>query len=292
MNTVFALSIRWRHLFTYERCCLGALCFIGFVVTRYTHVRFQVEWAAGGIRCSFYDYVIESVSGDGPISCSWFLCVLCACLLATLLARAERCPQGLLASGSWRRLCAGNLLDGLLAAFLVSAVEFLFIVFSGAVSVLTAPSAVGGGLCSFCSRESVYAAKVGSAACAAPPPAAFLVAAFAGLLAASMLGTVVFVLLRWLLGNNAAPLAILSVLGLTVVQSEYSFVYELFRSFGGSLGFVNPVYAVTSLVSIHWARWADGGPKGFAAMLALIVAVGCVAVVAAPYMRRARRTMG
>ena len=291
MNARSALSIRWRHLFVYERGCLGALCFVGFVVTRYSHVRFQLEWAGKGIRCSFYDYVVESVSGDGPICCSWFLCVLCACILATLLSRAERCPRGLLASGSWRRLCVCNLLDGLAAAFLVATAEFLFIVFSGAFSVLAAPSAAGGGLCSFCSRESVYAAKIGAAACAAPSPAAFLVAAFASLLAASMLGAVVYVLLRWLLGNNAASLAIVSVLGLTVVQSEYSFVYELFRSFGGSLGLVNPVYAVTSLVSIHWARWADGGPKGFAAMLALIVAVGCVAVVAAPYMRRARRTM-
>lgn len=286
------MAARWANLIEHERLALGLLCLASFIVTRYSHVRLQVEWASKGVQCSFYDYVIESISGDGPVSRSWFLGVLCTCLLLILLTRMERCPQALLRCASWRGLCASNFMDALGASLAVTVAEFLFVAVSGAFSVFS-DSGAGAVLCSFGSRGSIYAAKTGAAMSGGVPSLpAFLVITFVSMLMTSAFGAALFLLLRWLLGSQSAPLAILAVLGLSVVQSEYSFVYELFRSFGGTLWLHNPVYAVASLASVHWSRWAGGGPAGLGAMLALILALGCATLAIAPCSKRARRVLG
>lgn len=286
------MAARWANLIEHERMALGLLCLASFIVTRYSHVRLQVEWASKGIQCSFCDYVIESISGDGPVSCSWFLGVLFTCLLLILLTRMERCPQAVLRNSSWRGLCASNFMDALGASLAASAAEFLFIVVSAAFSVFSDPDA-GAKFCSFGSSESIYAAKTGAAMSGGIPPLpAFLSIAFMSMLLTSAFGAALFLLLRWLLGSQSAPLAILAVLGLSVVQSEYSFVYELFRSFGGTLWLHNPVYAVASLASVHWSRWAGGGPAGLGVMLALILALGCATLAIAPCTKRASRALG
>ena len=50
-----------------------------FVVIRFVQLSFTLDALQKGVTPCFADLIIQSISGEGPISCSWFLAVGVEC---------------------------------------------------------------------------------------------------------------------------------------------------------------------------------------------------------------------
>lgn len=254
-----------------------------FVVIRYVQLSFTIDALQKGIVPSFADLVIQSISGEGQISCSWFLGVGVVCAALAVMWERERNPQLIVVAGSWRRLCAGELRDAAFVALGVGAVEFALICCSAAVG-----AAVSGlPFSSFASRGSYLEFRMGFSLAFEPNPVLFVGICLASLLTVCLFGAALFLLLRWASGTNAVPFAVVLALGLTAVQGEYSFMYEAVRALGGTLTLANPLYLLERLPSVTWDKWAQTDFSGIGAMAVLAVLLCVLAFVVAPYTRRA-----
>lgn len=256
-----------------------------FVVIRYVQLSFTLDAFQKGTMPCFADLVIQSISGEGPISCSWFLAVGVECSMLSLLWERERSAQYVVLSGGWRRLCAGELQAAARAALGVGLAEFVLI----CVSALIGVGASDLTLLSFSERSSYFAYKTGHVLEAEPSLGLVLVLCCAALLAICLFGAASFVLLRWLLGSLVTPLLIELLFGLTVAQGEYSFVYEIVRALGGTLDAVNPLYLLTRLPSVAWSVWLEGSFWGIGLTVCLAMLFGAAAFVVAPHARLADR---
>lgn len=256
-----------------------------FVVIRYVQLSFTLDAFQKGTMPCFADLVIQSISGEGPISCSWFLAVEVECSMLSLLWERERSAQYVVLSGGWRRLCAGELQAAARAALGVGLAEFVLI----CVSALIGVGASDLTLLSFSERSSYFAYKTGHVLEAEPSLGLVLVLCCAALLAICLFGAASFVLLRWLLGSLVTPLLIELLFGLTVAQGEYSFVYEIVRALGGTLDAVNPLYLLTRLPSVAWSVWLEGSFWGIGLTVCLAMLFGAAAFVVAPHARLADR---
>lgn len=256
-----------------------------FVVIRYVQLSFTLDAFQKGTAPCFADLIIQSISGEGPISCSWFLAVGVECSMLSVLWERERSAQYVVLSGSWRRLCAEELCSAARIALGVGLAEFALI----CVSALIGVGASDLTLLSFSGRSSYFAYKTGHVLEAEPSLGLVLVLCCAALLAICLFGAASFALLRWLLGSSAVPLLIELLFGLTVAQGEYSFVYEIVRALGGTLDFVNPLYLLVSLPSVAWGVWLEGSFWGIGLTVCLAVLFGAAAYAIAPHARLADR---
>lgn len=128
-----------------------------FVVIRYVQLSFTLDAFQKGAAPCFADLIIQSISGEGPISCSWFLAVGVECSMLSVLWERERSAQYVVLSGSWRRLCAEELCSAARAALGVGLAEFALICVSGLIGVGASNLA----LLSFSERSSYFAYKAG-----------------------------------------------------------------------------------------------------------------------------------
>ncbi len=256
-----------------------------FVAIRFVQLSFTLDALQKGVTPCFADLIIQSISGEGPISCSWFLAVGIECSMLSLLWERERSAQYVVLSGSWRRLCAEELCSAGRAALGVGLAEFALICVSGLIGVGASDLT----LLSFSERSSYFAYKTGHVLEAEPSLGLVLALCCAALLAICLFGAASFVFLRWLLGSSVAPLLIELMFGLTVAQGEYSFVYEIVRALGGTLDFVNPLYLLASLPSVAWGVWLEGSFWGIGLTVCLAVLFGAAAYAIAPHARLADR---
>ena len=256
-----------------------------FVVIRYVQLSFTLDALQKGTMPCFADLVIQPISGEGPISCSWFLAVGVECSMLSLLWERECSAQFVVLSGSWRRLCAEELREAARVALGVGLAEFALICVSALIGVGASDLA----LLSFSERSSYFAYKTGHVLGAEPSLGLVLVLCCAALLAICLFGAASFVLLRWLLGSSVAPLLIELLFGLTVAQGEYSFVYEIVRALGGTLDVFNPLYLLTRLPSVAWGAWLEGSFWGIGLIVCLAALFGAAAFAIAPQARLADR---
>lgn len=256
-----------------------------FVAIRFVQLSFTLDALQKGVTPCFADLIIQSISGEGPISCSWFLAVGIECSMLSLLWERERSAQYLVLSGSWHRICAEELREAARVALGVGLAEFALICVSALIGVGASDLA----LLSFSGRSSYSAYKTGHVLGAEPSLGLVLVLCCAALLAICLFGAASFVFLRWLLGSSVAPLLIELLFGLTVAQGEYSFVYEIVRALGGTLDFVNPLYLLASLPSVAWGVWLEGSFWGIGLTVCLAVLFGAAAYAIAPHARLADR---
>lgn len=256
-----------------------------FVVIRFVQLSFTLDALQKGVTPCFADLIIQSISGEGPISCSWFLAIGVECSMLSVLWERERSAQYVVLSGSWRRLCAEELCSAARAALGVGLAEFALICVSGLIGVGASDLT----LLSFSERSSYFAYKTGHVLEAEPSLGLVLALCCAALLAICLFGAASFVLLRWLLGSLVTPLLIELLFGLTVAQGEYSFVYEIVRALGGTLDAVNPLYLLTRLPSVAWSVWLEGSFWGIGLTVCLAMLFGVAAFVVAPHARLADR---
>ena len=128
-----------------------------FVVIRYVQLSFTLDALQKGTMPCFADLVIQPISGEGPISCSWFLAVGVECSMLSLLWERERSAQYVVLSESWRRLCAEELREAARVALGVGLAEFALICVSALIGVGASDLA----LLSFSERSSYFAYKTG-----------------------------------------------------------------------------------------------------------------------------------
>ena len=252
-----------------------------FVVIRFVQLSFTLDALQKGVTPCFADLIIQSISGEGPISCSWFLAIGVECSMLLMLWECERSAQYVVLSGSWRRLCAEELCSAARIALRVGLAEFALICVSGLIGVGASDLT----LLSFSERSSYFAYKTGHVLEAEPSLGLVLVLCCAALLAICLFGAASFVLLRWLLGSLAAPLLVELLFGL----GGYSFVYEIVRALGGTLDVFNPLYLLARLPSVAWGVWLEGSFWGIGLTVCLAMLFGAAAFVVAPHARLADR---